>query len=156
MFDWIMRLALQRVSEASVRVEGEVVGAIDEGLLVLVGVHREDVEGGQDWLIQKLAKLRVFPDEEGKMNRSLEDCGAAVLLVSQFTLFGNVARGTRPSFNQAAPPERARAVFEAFHRDLQVRLLKIVPTGVFGAEMQIRACLDGPVTLVLDDQDRDW
>ncbi|MGF1452118.1 MAG: D-aminoacyl-tRNA deacylase [Opitutales bacterium] len=151
-----MRIVAQRVNHASVRVEGRVRGAIDAGLLLLLGIGQDDSEDEIEWLVNKTARLRIWEDDEGRMNRSLEETGGEVLLISQFTLFGNLAKGTRPSFNRAAPPDRARRLYEAFHGALQVRLLKTIPTGVFGAEMQIEASLDGPVTLFIDSQHRDF
>lgn len=151
-----MRVVAQRVNRASVRVEGELRGEIGPGLLLLLGVHQDDSEADCDWLINKIARLRVWEDDEGKMNRSLEEIDGGVLLISQFTLFGNLAKGTRPSYHRAAPPDRAMCLYEAFRRALEIRLLRMIPTGVFGADMQIEASLDGPVTIVIDTQQRDF
>lgn len=138
---------VQRVSEASVTVGGDVTGAIGAGLLVLLGVHRTDTEAEVDWVAKKVAGLRIFPDEEGKMNRSLREIGGEALVVSQFTLYGDTRKGNRPSFVESAPPEQAEALYEAFVAALADRLGKSVPTGIFGAMMDVRLTNDGPVTL---------
>lgn len=138
---------VQRVSEASVTVEGDVTGAIGPGLLVLLGVHRTDAEAEAAWVAKKVAGLRIFPDDEGKMNRSLLDTGGDALVVSQFTLYGDTRKGNRPSFVESAPPEQAEALYEAFVEELAQRLGRPVPTGVFGAMMDVRLTNDGPVTL---------
>lgn len=138
---------VQRVSEASVTVNGDVTGAIGTGLLVLLGVHRDDTEEEKVWVANKVANLRIFPDEEGRMNRSLLDIGGEALVVSQFTLYGDTRKGNRPSFVASAPPEQAEALYEAFVAALADRLGRPVPTGVFGAMMGVRLVNDGPVTL---------
>lgn len=145
-----MVVLIQRVSEATVEVEGEVVGEIGCGLLVLLGVHREDTAKEGAWLAAKCANLRIFPDDEGRMNRSVTNVGGEVLVVSQFTLYGDAARGNRPSFTQSAPPEHAEPLYEQFVQALSEHLGKPVPTGVFGAMMQVRLINDGPVTLWLE------
>lgn len=149
-----MRVVVQRVSKASVSVEGEVTGAIEHGLLVFLGVEPSDEESDIAWLSHKLPSLRVYEDENGQMNRSLKDVDGAILLISQFTLYGNVKKGTRPSFNRAAPPEIAVPLYERFHKALEQELGKPVPRGVFGAMMHIEAHNDGPVTLIIDSKDR--
>ncbi len=155
-----MRAVIQRVREASVavagQVAGQVVGAIGPGLLVFAGIESADTEEDAAWLANKLPALRVFEDAEGRMNLALTETGGGILLISQFTLFGNLRKGTRPSFNHAAPPEFARAYFENFHRVLEAALGRPVPTGVFGAMMDIRAAHDGPVTLILDTKQKDF
>lgn len=138
---------VQRVSEASVAVEGDVTGRIATGLLVLLGVHRDDTDAELAWVVNKVANLRIFPDEEGKMNRSLVDIGGEALVVSQFTLYGDTRKGNRPSFVESAPPEQAEALYESFVAALSERLGRPVPTGVFGADMDVRLTNDGPVTL---------
>lgn len=147
---------IQRVSKASVRVDGHTTGAIDRGLLVFLGICASDTQEDVNWLVQKIAKLRVYEDAEGRMNRSVQDVDGGVLLISQFTLFGNVKKGSRPSFNRAAAPDVAISLYE----DLQARLSEVlgkeVPTGVFGAMMHIEAHHDGPVTLILDTQHKDF
>ena len=145
-----MRALLQRVSEAAVDVEGQTVGAIGPGLLVLLGVHTADTEAEVAWVARKCLNLRVFPDEEGRMNRSVLDAGGEVLVVSQFTLYGATERGNRPSYAAAAPPEQAEALYERFVSILQRDLGRPVPTGVFGAMMQVRLVNDGPVTLLIE------
>jgi D-tyrosyl-tRNA(Tyr) deacylase len=145
-----MRAVVQRVSRASVAVEAEVAGSIGRGLLVLLGVAQEDTEAEAAWLAAKVAALRIFPDEAGQMNRSLLDVGGEALVVSQFTLFGDVNKGTRPSFNRAARPDAAIPLYEAFVRDLSGVLGRPVATGRFGAMMQVELVNDGPVTLVIE------
>jgi D-aminoacyl-tRNA deacylase len=144
-----VRAVCQRVSEASVRVEGDVVGEIGSGLCVLLGVARGDVEADADGLAGKVARLRIFADGQGRVDRSLLDTGGAALVVSQFTLVADTSKGNRPSFTGAAAPEQAEALYERFCRtlhDLGVR----VETGVFGATMQVGRVNDGPVTIVLE------
>ncbi len=138
---------VQRVSEASVSVDVTVIGAIGTGLLVLLGVHRDDTEAEVEWVAKKVANLRIFPDEEGRMNRSLLDMGGEALVVSQFTLYGDTRKGNRPSFTESAPPEQAEALYEVFVAALRRLLGRPVPTGVFGADMDVRLTNDGPVTL---------
>lgn len=138
---------VQRVKEASVDVDGATVGAIGKGLLILLGVHRDDSEAELAWLVRKCANLRIFPDEEGRMNRSVLDVGGEALVVSQFTLYGDTSRGNRPSFVDSAPPEKAEPMYLQFAEQLQAELGRPVPTGVFGAMMDVRLVNDGPVTL---------
>lgn len=145
-----MRAVVQRVSRASVAVDAEVAGAIGRGLLVLLGVAQEDTEVEASWLAAKVAALRIFPDEAGQMNRSLLDVKGDALVVSQFTLFGDVNKGTRPSFNRAARPDAAIPLYEAFVRELSRVLGRPVATGRFGAMMQVELVNDGPVTLVIE------
>jgi len=144
-----MRAVIQRVSSASVRVNGEEVGSIAAGLLVLLGIHKDDTEQDLRWLVEKTIHLRAFEDAEGKMNHSLLDTGGAMLVVSQFTLYGDCRKGRRPSWSQAAPPELARTLYEQFCS--QVRAAGVtVATGRFQAMMQVFLVNDGPVTLLLD------
>lgn len=138
---------VQRVSEARVTVDGRVTGQIGRGLLVLLGVHRADTAAEVAWVAKKVANLRVFPDDEGRMNRSLLDVGGEALVVSQFTLYGDARKGNRPSFVEAAPPERGEALYEAFVAELERLLGRPVPTGEFGAMMDVQLVNDGPVTL---------
>ncbi|MGH8802310.1 MAG: D-aminoacyl-tRNA deacylase [Casimicrobiaceae bacterium] len=149
-----MRALVQRVREASVTVEGAVIGAIDRGLLVLAGFGADDTEDDGEWVARKLVDLRIFDDEAGVMNRSLRDTGGSILVVSQFTLYGSVRNGNRPSWAAAAPPTLARPRFDAFVRALEARLGRPTPTGVFGARMQVALVNDGPVTLWLDSRER--
>ncbi len=144
-----MKAVVQRVSRASVRVDGREVGAIGRGLLVLLGVARGDDPSKVAWMADKIAGLRVFADEEGKMNRDLASVGGEVLVVSQFTLYGDVSRGRRPSFVAAAPPEEAIPLYQAFVAALRERGLRVA-TGEFGAMMQVELVNDGPVTLVIE------
>ncbi|MEM1057177.1 MAG: D-aminoacyl-tRNA deacylase [Bacteroidota bacterium] len=145
-----MRALVQRVSEASVHVGGTTVGAIGPGLLVLLGVREGDTETQADWVANKLAALRVFPDAEGRMNRSLVDIGGEALVVSQFTLYGSLKKGTRPSFSKAAPPAEAERLYKHVVARLSVALGREVPTGRFGAHMEVRLVNDGPVTLLIE------
>lgn len=138
---------IQRVKEASVTVDGDVTGAIAHGLLILLGVHVTDTAAEMAWVAKKCANLRIFPDEAGKMNRSVVDVGGAVLVVSQFTLYGNTAKGNRPSFVASAPPELAIPLYEGFIEEMAGYINKPVATGVFGAMMDVRLVNDGPVTL---------
>jgi D-tyrosyl-tRNA(Tyr) deacylase len=147
-----MKAVLQRVSSASVEVEGRIVGRIQSGLLVLLGVAKGDGESDGRYLAEKIRTLRIFSDEQGKMNRSLVDVGGAVLLVSQFTLLGRTANGRRPSFDEAAPPEEARRLYEQVAMELQAQGT-VVETGVFAAHMQVALLNDGPVTFVLDSRE---
>ena len=149
-----MRLVIQRVTSASVRVEGEVVGAIGAGLLVLVGVREGDDEATAIRLATKTAELRVFTDDEGRFNRSLMDTHGEALLVSQFTLYGDVRRGRRPSFNDAAKPELAEPVVEAYARAIEALGVRVA-RGRFGAHMQVESVNDGPVTILIDSADFD-
>lgn len=144
-----MRVVLQRVRQAHVDVAGECVGRIGPGLLILLGVTHGDQREDADYLAEKILHLRIFPDEQRRMNRSLVDAGGALLVVSQFTLYGSCKKGRRPSFDQAAPPEQARALYEYFVQRLQLSNTR-VETGVFQAEMEVHLINDGPVTLVLD------
>ena len=144
-----MRAVVQRVAEASVRVDGEVVGAVDGGLLVLLGVAVDDDEAAAARLAERVARLRVFENEEGRFDRSLLDVGGAALVVSQFTLIADTAKGNRPSFTEAAPPERAQRLYERFCDELEAEGVP-VESGVFGARMEVALVNDGPVTIILD------
>ncbi len=148
-----MKLVIQRVKEASVRVDDSITGAIRYGLLVFVGIARTDTEAEADYLVDKLLGLRIFPDENGKMNRNVHEAGGSVLVVSQFTLYGDCRRGRRPSFDEAAPPERAIALYGYFLQ--QVRRGPVpVEAGVFQASMQVHLVNDGPVTILIDSASR--
>jgi D-tyrosyl-tRNA(Tyr) deacylase len=149
-----MRVVVQRVASASVEVNGEVVGSIGPGLLVLAGFEEGDGEEDLAWVSGKLSRLRIFDDESGVMNRSIVDAGGDVLAVSQFTLFASVKKGNRPSWSRAAPPGVSRPLFDRFVRRLETDLGRPVPTGIFGAEMLVRLENDGPVTLFIDSTDR--
>jgi D-tyrosyl-tRNA(Tyr) deacylase len=146
-----MRAVVQRVSRAQVAVNGEIVGKIGLGLLVLLGVGRDDTEGDASYLAEKIAGLRVFEDAQGKMNRSVQDVGGSVLAVSQFTLYGDVRRGKRPSFDGAAPPEKARQLYEFFVERIRAAGLRC-ETGRFQEMMQVELVNEGPVTVLLDSE----
>ena len=144
-----MKVVLQRVSRAAVRVAGSTVGEIGPGFLVLVGFAPGDSEAAIEWMAEKLAGLRLFPDEEGKMNRDIRDVAGALLVVSQFTLYADARKGRRPSFVNAAPPDEAEAGYERFVDALRRRDIP-VQTGEFGALMDVELVNDGPVTLVIE------
>lgn len=146
-----MRAVVQRVSRASVTVEGQITGAIERGLLVLLGVGESDSESDADYLAAKIAGLRIFEDENEKMNLSVQDVNGAVLAVSQFTLFGDVRKGKRPSFDAAARPDRAKQLYEHFCRQVRDTGLRC-ETGTFQAMMQVELINDGPVTILLDSK----
>jgi D-tyrosyl-tRNA(Tyr) deacylase len=150
-----MRAVVQRVASARVEVAGATVGCIAAGLLMLVAVEAADGEDDVIWLSGKLSRLRIFPDADAVMNQSVVEIGGEVLAVSQFTLFASLRRGNRPSWSRAAPPEVSRPLFECFVRRLEADLGRPVPTGVFGAEMQVHLVNDGPVTLFLDSRARE-
>jgi D-tyrosyl-tRNA(Tyr) deacylase len=150
-YDWAMRAVVQRVSRAQVTVNGEIVGKIGLGLLVLLGVGRDDGEADATYLAEKIAGLRVFEDAQGKMNRSVQEVGGSVLAVSQFTLYGDVRRGKRPSFDAAAPPEKARQLYEFFVEQIRAAGLPC-ETGRFQEMMKVDLVNEGPVTILLDSQ----
>jgi len=145
-----MKAVVQRVSRSSVTVDGKVVGAVDRGVMVLLGVTHEDGEEQARWLAKKIAGLRIFEDAEGKMNRSLLDVGGGALVISQFTLYGDCRKGRRPSFSTAARPEIAEPLVEQFAEYLRREGVQPVESGVFGAYMQVEIHNDGPVTLILE------
>ena len=144
-----MRAVIQRVSRASVTIDGRLAGSIGRGLLVLLGVGQQDTMEQATWMADKIAGLRVFADDDGKMNRDLAAAGGALLVVSQFTLYGDASKGRRPSFVDAAPPELAIPLYEAFIAALRGRGLTVA-TGEFGARMDVELVNDGPVTLILE------
>jgi len=148
-----MKALIQRVAHSSVTVEGEVVGAINKGFLVLMGVEQEDTQDDLDYLIRKITKLRVFEDEQGKMNLSLEQVDGEVLLVSQFTLLADTRKGNRPSFNKAADPDTGKLYYEKAIQCFKEAGLSVA-TGSFGASMQVELLNNGPVTIWIDSQDR--
>lgn len=148
-----MRIVLQRVARASVKVEGVITGEIGKGLLLLVGVGREDSEKDADYLVEKTLGLRTFEDEQGKINRNLAEAGGAILAVSQFTLYGDCKKGRRPSFDAAAPPDQALVLFDYFVSQLRASGTR-VETGVFRAHMDVELLNDGPVTLLYDSERR--
>ncbi len=148
-----MKIVIQRVSRAAVTVDGETVSSMAGGFLLLVAVEREDTREDLLWCAGKVAGLRIFEDETGKMNRDLAQVGGEILAVSQFTLVGSVRRGRRPSFEGAARPEQAEPMFNEFVEELRATGVQ-VQTGIFGAHMKVDLCNDGPVTLLLDSRDR--
>lgn len=148
-----MRILLQRVSEASVKIEGKINGQIGHGLLLLVGICAEDNQDDIDWLIQKIVNMRIFSDENGKMNLSIQDIQGEILLISQFTLHASTKKGNRPSFIEAARPEIAIPLYENFITQLKLSNLKL-ETGVFGADMKVSLVNDGPVTIWLDSKNK--
>ncbi|MDX1641113.1 MAG: D-aminoacyl-tRNA deacylase [Balneolaceae bacterium] len=145
-----MKIIIQRVSHASVTVDGEVTGKIGKGLLLLVGIHESDTEKEVEWCCRKIPTLRIFEDEEGKMNRSLRNVGGSLLVVSQFTLYGDAKKGTRPSFIEAARPEKAEHLYNYMIDELKKESGLIVESGRFGAMMDVELINDGPVTLILE------
>jgi D-tyrosyl-tRNA(Tyr) deacylase len=144
-----MRALLQRVSQAHVTVDGRIVGQIESGFVILVGITHTDSEAEADWLAQKISGIRLFEDEEGKMNLALDDVGGAILAVSQFTLYGDARKGRRPSFIDAARPEQAEPLFDYFVARLRQQGFTVA-TGIFGSVMQAHIQNDGPVTLMLE------
>lgn len=149
-----MRVVLQRVSRASVTVDEVVISSITKGFLILLGIEEADGPGDVEWLTGKIAKMRVFDDDEGKMNLSLQDLDGEALVVSQFTLHASTRKGNRPSFIKAARPERAEPLYENFCEALEREIKRPVGRGSFGAMMQVSLVNDGPVTITMDSQDR--
>lgn len=147
-----MRTVIQRVTSASVSIGGEVVGEIGKGVMLLLGITPEDTQQDADWLVGKISKLRIFDDANGVMNLSLLDTGGEALVVSQFTLMASYKKGNRPSYIHAAPPAVAIPLYEYFVAQLQQTLGRPVPTGQFGADMQVNLTNDGPVTIVMDSK----
>lgn len=146
-----MKIVIQRVSNASVEVEGLVVGAIGQGLMLLVGVEENDTQEDVDWLVKKVLDLRIFSDEEGKMNLSVKDIKGEILCISQFTLIADYKKGNRPSFIRAAKPDKAIPLFEYFKGQVKNSGLK-TESGIFGADMKVSLLNDGPVTIVMDSK----
>ena len=150
-----MRAVVQRVSRAEVRVEGQVIGSCGAGVMVLLGVHAEDAGTDADWLARKVAEMRIFSDEDGKMNRALIDFGGEALVVSPFTLHAKTKKGARPSFIHAARPETAIPLYERFVRQLEDHLKRPVATGRFGAMMEGDLINDGPITITMDTRNKE-
>lgn len=147
-----MRVVIQRVKEASVAVDRNIVGKIGNGLLVLAGFETTDEVADLDWMVGKIVRMRLFADADGVMNRSVQDVGGEILAVSQFTLYASLKKGNRPSWSRAARGELSAPLFDRFVEKLAIELGKPVPTGVFGADMQIALVNDGPVTLTIDSK----
>jgi D-tyrosyl-tRNA(Tyr) deacylase len=147
-----MRVLIQRVASAKVTVGGKITGEIGAGLLLLVGITHADTEATEERMADKIVKLRIFSDEQGLMNKSVLDTGGAVLAVSQFTLYADAKKGNRPSYTDAARPEQASPAFDRFVAKLSHRIGRVVPTGVFGADMRVSLVNDGPVTIWLDSE----
>ena len=150
-----MRLVIQRVTHASVTIEGKVKSAIGPGLLILVGVESADTTEDVDWLVRKVATLRIFDDEQGVMNRSVQDINGEALVVSQFTLFASTKKGNRPSWLKAAPHNISVPLYEAFCQRLSQAMGKSVGTGEFGADMKVELLNDGPVTILMDTKNKE-
>lgn len=148
-----MRAVIQRVSEASVTIDEQVVGKIGRGFMILLGIHEEDTQEDADYLIRKIPLLRVFEDAGGKMNQSLQDVGGSILSVSQFTLYADTKKGNRPSYVKAARPETAIPLYEYFNEGLRKAGL-VVETGEFGGDMDVALINDGPVTILFDTRDK--
>ena len=150
-----MRVVIQKVTQASVSIENQTVASIDKGLLVLVGIEDGDTNEDIAWLSSKIVNLRVFDDENGVMNLSVKEVDGEVLIVSQFTLHASTKKGNRPSYIKAARPEVAIPIYEAFIKQVETLLGKRVPTGQFGAMMQVSLCNDGPVTILIDTKNKE-
>ena len=150
-----MRVVVQRVSQSNVKVSGEVIGEIKEGLMVLVSFVDEDNDTDLEWMTKKIVNLRIFNDDEGKMNRSVQDVGGDILLISQFTLHGSTKKGNRPSFIKAAKPDFANVMYEKFIKILEQSLGKRIQTGEFGGDMKVSLINDGPTTIIIDSKDRE-
>ena len=150
-----MRVVIQRVIQSNVKVSGEVIGKINEGLMVLVSFVDEDNDTDLGWMTKKIINLRIFNDDEGKMNRSVQDIGGDILLISQFTLHGSTKKGNRPSFIKAAKPDFANVMYERFIKVLEQSLGKEIQTGEFGGDMKVSLVNDGPTTIIIDSKDKE-
>ncbi|MCO6565262.1 MAG: D-tyrosyl-tRNA(Tyr) deacylase [Apibacter sp.] len=150
-----MRVVIQRVLESSVKVDDQIVGQIDQGLLILVGIEETDNQEDMDWLANKICNLRIFNDKSGIMNQSILDIQGDILLVSQFTLYASTKKGNRPSYIRAAKPEFANDMYKNFENKLCLLLSKPIQTGIFGADMKISLINDGPVTILIDSKNRE-
>ena len=150
-----MRVVVQRVSQSNVKVSGDVIGEIKEGLMVLVSFVDEDNDTDLDWMTKKIINLRIFNDDEGKMNRSVQDVAGDILLVSQFTLHGSTKKGNRPSFIKAAKPDFANVMYERFIKVLEQTLGKEIQTGEFGGDMKVSLINDGPTTIIIDSRNKE-
>ena len=150
-----MRVVVQRVSQSNVKVSGEIIGEINEGLMVLVSFVDEDNDTDLGWMTKKIINLRIFNDDEGKMNRSVQDIGGNILLISQFTLHGSTKKGNRPSFIKAAKPDFANVMYERFIKVLEQSLGREIQTGEFGGDMKVSLVNDGPTTIIIDSKDKE-
>jgi len=150
-----MKIVIQRVSEANVKVDGKIAGEIGKGLMLLVGIDENDEKADAEWLVQKVLNLRVFGDEDGKLNLSVKDISGEILCISQFTLIADYKKGNRPSFIKAAKPDKAVPLFDYFKEELAKSGLKTA-SGIFGADMKVSLINDGPVTIVMDSITKNW
>ncbi len=150
-----MRVVLQRVSEAAVHIDGKVNGEIGNGLLILVGIEEADTKEDISWLCNKIVKMRIFNDEDGVMNSSIQDVSGDILVISQFTLHASTKKGNRPSYIKAAKPDVAVPVYKQFLKEIEEQLGKKVEVGVFGADMQVSLTNDGPITIIIDSKRRE-
>jgi D-tyrosyl-tRNA(Tyr) deacylase len=150
-----MKVVIQRVSKASVTIEGNIVASIGSGLLILVGIIEEDTQEDIKWLTNKITNLRIFNDADGVMNLSIKDINGNVIAVSQFTLHASIKKGNRPSYIKAAKPEVAIPIYQSFVNQLEVDLGKRIQTGIFGADMKVDLLNDGPVTIIIDSKNRE-
>lgn len=150
-----MRAVIQRVSEASVKIDGAIKGQINQGFMVLLGIEDADTQEDVDWLSQKISNMRVFGDENGLMNKALADIEGNILLISQFTLFASTKKGNRPGFTRSAKPDKAIPLYESFIKALESQTGKKVATGEFGADMKVSLINDGPVTIIIDTKDKE-
>jgi D-aminoacyl-tRNA deacylase len=150
-----MRAVIQRVSRASVEIEGHINGSIEQGLLVLLGIEDSDNQEDIEWLSKKIVQMRIFNDQAGLMNKSVLDIDGNILLISQFTLFGQTKKGNRPSFIRASKPDIAIPLYESFCKELSLSLGKEIKTGIFGTDMQVSLINDGPVTICLDTKNKE-
>ena len=150
-----MRVVIQRVTRASVTIAGELKSSIGRGMMILVGFCNEDTDQDLDWAVKKIAQLRIFDDEQGVMNKSIEETGGEILAVSQFTLYASCKKGNRPSYIRAAKPDISVPLYNSFCQKLQERLQQPIQTGVFGADMQVELINDGPVTICIDTKNID-
>ncbi|PTN08967.1 D-aminoacyl-tRNA deacylase [Mangrovibacterium marinum] len=151
-----MRVVIQRVSSASVTIAGDVKSAIEKGLLVLLGIEDADTDEDIDWLVKKICQLRIFDDDNGVMNKSVEEIDGDMIVVSQFTLHASTKKGNRPSYIRAAKPDFAIPMYEKFLQAMHERLHKQIGSGEFGADMQVQLVNDGPVTILIDSQNKDF
>ncbi|MBK5202589.1 MAG: D-tyrosyl-tRNA(Tyr) deacylase [Prolixibacteraceae bacterium] len=151
-----MRVVIQRVSNASVTIDGKVKSAIKKGLLILIGIEDADNDADIAWLVRKIVQIRIFNDDKGIMNRSVTDVDGEVLVISQFTLFASTKKGNRPSYIRASKADFAIPVYEKFLHELSVRLKKPVESGIFGADMKVKLLNDGPTTIIMDSKEKDF